>query len=44
VVAIGVAVGAAMAAKLIPLKKSLTVIPLGIIMGMVVMGMTWCTR
>ena len=40
VVAIGVAVGAAMAAKLIPLKKSLTVIPLGIIMGIVVMGMT----
>jgi MFS family permease len=40
VVAIGVAVGAAMAAKLIPLKKSLTVIPLGIIMGIVVMAMT----
>jgi MFS family permease len=40
VVAIGVAVGAAMAAKMIPLKKSLTVIPLGIIMGIVVMGMT----
>jgi MFS family permease len=39
VVAIGVAVGAAMAAKMIPLKKSLTVIPLGIIMGIVVMGM-----
>ena len=39
-VAIGVAVGAAMAAKMIPLKKSLTVIPLGIIMGVVVMGMT----
>jgi MFS family permease len=40
VVAIGVAVGAALAAKLIPLKKSLTVIPLGILMGIVVMGMT----
>jgi hypothetical protein len=40
VVAIGVAVGAALAAKMIPLKKSLTVIPLGIIMGLVVMGMT----
>jgi MFS family permease len=40
VVAIGVAVGAAMAAKLIPLKKSLTVIPLGIIMGLVVTAMT----
>ena len=40
VVAIGVAVGAAMAAKMVPLKKSLTVIPLGILMGIVVMGMT----
>jgi MFS family permease len=40
VVAIGVAVGAALAAKMIPLKKSLTVIPLGIIMGIVVMAMT----
>ena len=40
VFAIGVAVGAAMAAKIIPLKKSLTVIPLGILMGIVVMGMT----
>jgi MFS family permease len=40
VVAIGVAVGAAMAAKLIPLKKSLTVIPLGVIMGLVVTAMT----
>jgi MFS family permease len=40
VVAIGVAVGAAMAAKMIPLRKSLTVIPLGIIMGLVVTIMT----
>ncbi|MFC5547692.1 lysophospholipid transporter LplT [Massilia aerilata] len=40
VLAVGVAVGAAMAAKMIPLKKSLTVIPLGIIMGIVVMSMT----
>jgi MFS family permease len=40
VVAIGVAVGAAMAAKMIPLKKSLSVIPLGIIMGLVVTAMT----
>jgi MFS family permease len=40
VVAIGVAVGAALAAKLIPLKKSLTVIPLGIVMGLVVTAMT----
>ncbi len=40
VVAIGVALGAAMAARIIPLKKSLTVIPLGILMGLVVMVMT----
>lgn len=40
VVAIGVAVGAAMAAKMIPLRKSLSVIPLGIIMGVVVIAMT----
>jgi MFS transporter, LPLT family, lysophospholipid transporter len=40
VVAVGVAVGAALSAKLIPLKKSLTVIPLGIAMGLVVMSMT----
>jgi LPLT family lysophospholipid transporter-like MFS transporter len=40
VVAIGVAVGAALSAKLIPLKKSLTVIPLGIAMGLVVTSMT----
>jgi hypothetical protein len=39
-VAIGVAVGAAMSAKMIPLKKSLSVIPLGIIMGIVVASMT----
>ncbi|WP_296944777.1 lysophospholipid transporter LplT [uncultured Massilia sp.] len=39
VVAIGVAVGAALAAKMIPLRKSLTVIPLGIIMGLVVASM-----
>ncbi len=40
VVALGVAVGAAASAKMIPLKKSLTVIPLGIAMGIVVMSMT----
>ncbi|QYF93611.1 lysophospholipid transporter LplT [Massilia sp. PAMC28688] len=40
VVAIGVAAGAALSAKTIPLKKSLTVIPLGIAMGLVVMIMT----
>jgi LPLT family lysophospholipid transporter-like MFS transporter len=39
VVALGVAGGAAASAKMIPLKKSLTVIPLGIAMGLVVMAM-----
>ena len=39
VVALGVALGAAASAKVIPLKKSLTVIPLGIAMGVVVMCM-----
>jgi MFS family permease len=38
--AIGVAVGAAAAARFVPLKKSLTVMPLGIAMGLTVMTMT----
>ena len=38
--AIGVAVGAAAAARFVPLKKSLTVMPLGVIMGLLVMTMT----
>jgi MFS family permease len=41
VVALGVAAGAALSAKIIPLKKSLTVIPLGIAMGVVVMFMVF---
>jgi MFS family permease len=40
VVAVGVAVGAAMAARMVPLKKSLSVIPMGIVMGLVVASMT----
>jgi LPLT family lysophospholipid transporter-like MFS transporter len=40
VVAIGVALGAALAARFVPLRKSLTVIPLGIGMGLIVMFMT----
>jgi MFS family permease len=40
VVAVGIALGAAASARIIPLKKSLTVIPLGIAMGVIVMGMT----
>ncbi|MDB5823344.1 MAG: lysophospholipid transporter LplT [Herminiimonas sp.] len=40
VVAVGVAVGAVGAARFIPLKKSLTVMPMGVAMGIVVMMMT----
>ncbi len=43
VVAIGVALGAVLAAKMISLKQSLKVIPLGILMGIVVMGMIFIT-
>jgi MFS family permease len=39
VVAVGIAFGAAASARIIPLKKSLTVIPLGIAMGVIVMAM-----
>lgn len=41
VVAIGVAIGAALAAKVIPLRKSLTVIPMGIMMGLVITAMVF---
>jgi MFS family permease len=40
VVAVGIALGAAAAARMVPLKKSLSVIPLGIAMGFVVILMT----
>jgi LPLT family lysophospholipid transporter-like MFS transporter len=40
VVAVGVAVGAVGAARFIPLKKSLNVMPMGVAMGIVVMMMT----
>jgi hypothetical protein len=40
VVAVGVALGAAAAAKFITMKRSVKVIPLGIAMGIVVIGMT----
>jgi MFS family permease len=40
VVAVGVALGAVAAARFVPLRKSLSVMPLGIIMGIVVMMMT----
>jgi LPLT family lysophospholipid transporter-like MFS transporter len=41
VVAIGVAIGAALAAQVVPLRKSLTVIPMGILMGLVVTVMVF---
>jgi MFS family permease len=40
VVAVGVALGAVAAARFVPLKRSLTVMPLGIAMGLVVIAMT----
>lgn len=40
VVAIGIAMGAIAAARFVPLKKSLSVMPLGIAMGVTVMAMT----
>jgi MFS family permease len=39
-VALGVALGAAASARMVPLKRSLSVIPLGILMGLVVASMT----
>ncbi len=38
-VAVGVAIGAVLAARMITLRKSVRVIPMGIVMGVVVMGM-----
>ncbi|MDY7537476.1 lysophospholipid transporter LplT [Undibacterium sp. RTI2.1] len=44
VVAVGIALGAVAAARFVPLKKSLTVMPLGIAMGLTVMSMTLVTN
>ena len=44
VVAVGVAVGAILAASRVPLKKSLSVLPVGIMMGLAVMLMAFYTR
>jgi MFS family permease len=41
VVALGVACGAATAAQIVPLKRSLSVLPMGIAMGIVVISMTF---
>src|SRR5664279_2601891 len=39
VVAVGIAIGAVLAAKLVTLRKSVTVLPIGVAMGLVVMTM-----
>jgi len=44
IIAVGVAVGAILAAARVPLKRSLTVLPVGIIMGIAVMLMAFYTR
>ncbi|MPW17270.1 lysophospholipid transporter LplT [Paraburkholderia sp. CNPSo 3157] len=44
VVAVGVAAGAMIAAARVPLKKSLTVLPVGVIMGIAVMLMAFYTK
>ncbi len=41
VVAIGVAIGAILAAKMVTMRKSVKVIPLGIAMGLIVLGMNF---
>jgi MFS transporter, LPLT family, lysophospholipid transporter len=41
VVAIGMALGAALSARLVTLKNSLTVLPFGVAMGLIVVGMPW---
>ena len=41
VVAIGVAIGAVLAAKMVTMRKSVKVIPLGIAMGLIVLGMNF---
>ncbi len=43
VVAVGMALGAILSARLITLKNSLTVLPLGIVMGLIVAAMPWVT-
>ena len=44
VIAVGVAVGAILAAARVPLKKSLSVLPVGIMMGIAVMLMAFYSR
>lgn len=44
VVSLGIAVGAFLAAAKVPLKKSLNVLPMGICMGVLVVGASYFTR
>ena len=44
VVSLGIAVGAVLAAAKVPLKKSLNVLPMGICMGVLVIGAAYFTR
>ncbi|MFA5984708.1 MAG: lysophospholipid transporter LplT [Methylococcaceae bacterium] len=41
VVAVGLAIGAFIAAKVVPLEHAVKVLPLGIVMGLVVLAMAW---
>jgi MFS family permease len=41
VVAVGIAIGAILAARFVPLKKSISVLPYGVVMGIVVMMMVF---
>jgi len=41
IVAVGVAIGAGMSARFISLRRSLSVVPLGVAMGVIVMGMVF---
>ena len=43
VVALGIALGAVLAARLVPLNKSLTVLPMGVAMGLTVMSLIFVT-
>ncbi|MBR7798862.1 lysophospholipid transporter LplT [Undibacterium fentianense] len=44
VFAVGIAIGALFAARIVPLKKSLSVMPLGVLMGLVVTTMIFVTN
>lgn len=41
VVAVGLAIGSVVAVKTVPLEHAVKILPLGIAMGFVVLGMVW---